>query len=87
MRKGRLGVLERIHKGDEFGYWQVIGIGAKTEKHMQMIRCRCICGKVREIRHDKLENGRSQSCGCKRGDLMMISIIANRVIRNGSNGR
>ena len=64
----------QAYVGRRFGCWTVIGEGetvfSKTLaggiRTMRRVRCRCICGKERDIAPCSLEAGRTKSCGCQR---------------------
>jgi hypothetical protein len=64
----------QAYVGRRFGCWTVIGEGetvfSKTSaggiRTMRRVRCRCICGKERDIAPCSLEAGRTKSCGCQR---------------------
>lgn len=51
-----------IQIGDKFGNWEVISDDSKPG----YVKCRCICGKVRDIPKNVLVRGKSTSCGCTR---------------------
>ena len=54
----------KVEIGDKFGYWTVIGKGDKKYTY----RCRCVCGKEKDVLRQSLINGKSTSCGCKKVD-------------------
>lgn len=64
----------QAYVGRRFGCWTVIGEGetvfSKTLaggiRTMRRVRCRCICGKERDIAPYVLEHGYSKSCGCQK---------------------
>ena len=51
-----------IQVGDKFGNWEVISQDSKPG----YVKCRCICGKIRDIPKNILARGKSTSCGCAR---------------------
>lgn len=55
--------------GKKFGYWTVIDypVSIFTGKKMRnFTKCKCVCGKERSIRPDRLINKITTSCGCKK---------------------
>lgn len=53
--------------GQKVGRWTTIGNAGKQGRQ-KLILCRCDCGVVRRVQKRSLEQGVSQSCGCKRRD-------------------
>lgn len=51
-----------IRVGDKFGNWEVISQDSKPG----YVKCRCICGKIRDVPKSVLARGKSASCGCAR---------------------
>ena len=49
--------------GSKFGLWTVIG-NPVTYKRKTIYRCRCACGKERDVYACHLRSGQSQACGC-----------------------
>lgn len=49
--------------GQKFNEWTVL---EKSTNKKRYFICRCKCGKIKEVRIDKLINGESKSCGCLR---------------------
>lgn len=51
--------------GDEYGYWTIIG---DSDKHgynnSTYVKCKCICGKIKDVDFSNLKRGNSKSCGC-----------------------
>lgn len=57
--------------GQQFGRLEVIaclGLRAVGKQAAMFWRCRCKCGKVREVRGGHLIGGKIVSCGCFRAD-------------------
>lgn len=51
--------------GKVFGWWTVLHRGPDfTRSRMAGWICRCSCGKISRVRHQKLIRGESKSCGC-----------------------
>jgi len=44
----------------KFGYWLVL---CNSEK-VGYWSCKCICGKIKDVRQDGLQSGTSTNCGC-----------------------
>ena len=61
-----------LQPGDRFGHWTVLGyIGLRkassnARNRLRMYRCRCDCGRERDVRGTDLTRGVSPSCGCRR---------------------
>ena len=61
-----------LQPGDRFGHWTVLGyIGLRkassnARNRLRMYRCRCDCGRERDVRGTDLTKGVSTSCGCRR---------------------
>ena len=56
--------------GEEFGYWTAIknmGLVQNGDHKSSIWLCRCLCGTEREIMLPTLRDGKTHSCGCKRG--------------------
>jgi hypothetical protein len=53
--------------GQRFGRWQVLEI-VGYKKGVYWL-CRCDCGNVKEVRSDRLRDGRSTSCGCFKNEV------------------
>lgn len=56
----------RFKVGDKVGYWTVLIPEVFDSKGLRKARCRCICGKERDVIIFDLATGGSLSCGCKR---------------------
>ena len=52
-----------IKPHDQFNRWTVLH-EVNTEEHWRVIRCRCECGFISNIRLQSLVEGKSKSCGC-----------------------
>ena len=50
-----------IARGDRFGCWVIVK-GDATGKRFVVA---CVCGTVRHVGHEALEDGSSQGCGCR----------------------
>lgn len=51
--------------GRRYGNLTVEGFAGRDKYGNAMWRCRCDCGKEKNIQHFSLINGRSKSCGCR----------------------
>jgi hypothetical protein len=58
--------------GRTYGRWTVEGF-APTRKYDRYWRCRCACGKVKEVCQSSLTRGLSRSCGCLIGETAAIT--------------
>lgn len=67
-----MGRHDFLKPGDRFGHWTVleyIGLrkaSANARNRLRMYRCRCDCGRIRDVRGSDLTRGVSQACGCRR---------------------
>lgn len=52
--------------GQIFGYLTVLGRGERNNRGALMWLCKCSCGAEKSVRPDKLREGRTKSCGCRR---------------------
>ena len=50
-----------IQLGDKFGRWEVISLDSKPG----YVKCKCVCGTIRDVPKNVLARGISTSCGCK----------------------
>jgi len=46
------------------GHWEILHYSHRNNSH-DYYKCRCVCGAVRNVRESALNNGKSNSCGCK----------------------
>lgn len=65
----------KIHKGDKYGRWTVLEVGVKNPESKaknppNMALCECECGTKRYKEYRDLYTGRSQSCGCWKGEQL-----------------
>ena len=51
-------------KGQTFGRLTVISFSHKDKRGKFFWNCKCICGKEKVIRGEKLRSGNTRSCGC-----------------------
>lgn len=61
----------KLSIGDIFGDWTVVEIFPGRYGQGTRPRCRCICGIERTVAKRSLQNGSSESCGCRRKRLTM----------------
>lgn len=50
--------------GQKFGRWTVLALAPRKKKYDILWKCRCECGKEKDIKQGHLRSGASQSCGC-----------------------
>src|SRR4051812_35511972 len=67
--------------GQTFDRWTVIG-RAECKGGRFYWRCRCSCGKVKDVYSTSLRAGKSRSCGCLIGEVASINQF-----RHGHNRR
>jgi hypothetical protein len=65
-------------QGEIFGRWTVIKQAAYRGNGMPWMKCRCICGTVRDVRLAEMRNGMSRSCGC----IRIEAISTHRMTRS-----
>lgn len=73
----------RVSNGSTFGRWTVIDAKHRRGGHT-VATCRCECGAERTVRHDKLLNGTSKSCGCLRAELRVTHGMTASAVRKES---
>lgn len=74
-----------LHKGDRFGYWTVVDPKAVTLKSgARMVLCRCVCGKEHLVNQYKLLHGKTQSCGCQKGQIFTTTIAKKKAALDGN---
>jgi hypothetical protein len=60
-----------VPAGTEFEFWTVLGEGKPLMKKstgryvVRTLNCRCVCGKITDVRLESLRSKRSFSCGCE----------------------
>lgn len=55
--------------GMRFGRWTVIERVGSDSTYASIVRCRCDCGNVKDVRSQYLAMGQSSSCGCLRNEV------------------
>jgi len=60
--------------GKAFGFWTVIERAADDKSRNRRWRCRCVCGKVKTVGGISLKASQTQSCGCKRRELLIAKV-------------
>ena len=50
--------------GQKFGKLTVLRAGSRASNGAIKWVCKCDCGRIKEIRGDRLKNGETKSCGC-----------------------
>lgn len=63
--------LEPIPLGQQFGNWTTIeelepekSMYNGKLKYIRRVKCKCICGTIRNVNWSRLKNGKTNSCGC-----------------------
>jgi hypothetical protein len=51
------------------GFLKVLKLAGKDKWGYKLYKCKCICGKVINVRSSSLLHQRTRSCGCKIGEL------------------
>lgn len=77
MCQGKDGKMKKIklNRGDSFEGWTVIG-GANSSNKDTKYKCRCKCGKVKDVYAKYLINGTSKSCSSCAGKRVATSVIS-----------
>lgn len=57
-------------KGQRFGKLIVIRLSHMDKEGQSVWRCKCECGKFTNVRSNSLRRGNTQSCGCKRYEII-----------------
>jgi hypothetical protein len=50
--------------------WKILGKGETKKEGFHTYRCKCICGKIKDISIYHIKSGRSKSCGCWQAKLL-----------------
>ena len=70
--------------GKKFGRWTVIERNGREKRGDCLWKCRCDCGKIKNVRGGSLTTGNSKSCGCLAKELKIQRIkekpIAKKII-------
>lgn len=61
--------------GRTFFCWLVVSRGKNDAQGKPQWVCRCECGSEKEVRAAPLRSGASKSCGCKRAELWLPSVV------------
>lgn len=77
--------LEAYAPGDHIGSWEVVG-PASIYGRLQKQLLRCHCGTERILALSVLRAGRSQSCGCRRAQLMQTQMTRHGDARRTEQG-
>lgn len=67
--------MEIIKKWDKYWYLEVIKEWIPkilSWKKFRTVTCECTCGEIKDIRLDKLRQGRVKSCWCKQNQNTII---------------
>ena len=64
--------------GQTFGRLRVLSFAKFVGKNAQW-RCRCECGRLKNIRGDNIKSGSVISCGCFRGQSITIDISGTKI--------
>jgi len=60
---------QKIKPGDVFERLTIIKDTGKRQGNCIKWLCKCLCGKLKEVRTTDLKSGKTQSCGCLRADV------------------
>ena len=52
--------------GSEIGHWRVMSRAPNRYRGQPYWLCQCVCGKQREVNGQRLTDGNTKSCGCRR---------------------
>ena len=57
--------------GEKYGFVEIIDTGYRFQsgKNRGTVTFKCICGNVKTVLSHNVLNGRTNSCGCKEGEL------------------
>ncbi len=69
--------------GDVFGRWTVVTAAIKNNDRWSS-ECKCECGNIGVVRHEKLLSGKSKSCGCWRDENLTTHGATKRSVRKDS---
>jgi hypothetical protein len=64
--------MRSVHSIDPVGqrFGRLVGLEQfRRPTGTLMVRCKCDCGRVLEVKRDSLLRGGTQSCGCLRRDI------------------
>lgn len=70
--------------GNEYSFLTVITRSENYSTNKKWV-CRCTCGVICETTKQRLENGRSKSCGCMKGALCSAGNTKHGAARDGKN--
>lgn len=73
-----------VEAGQVYGEWCVIDPSVKHIGYLRHALCRCSCGTEKPIRPEKLVNGSSMSCGCKRNENLITHGMTSKYKRKSS---
>ena len=72
----RRSIYPPIRVGDRSARWEVIGVAESRRRPsgnlIRYWRCRCTCGKEKEIADYHLNSGATKSCGCLSGEVTAL---------------
>ena len=57
----------------QVGYLKVLSLHGKDKWRYNVWKCICVCGKTLYLRSSSLIHSRTQSCGCKIGEIQKIN--------------
>lgn len=69
--------------GQKFGFWKIAGVAKKQRGKSAFIKCKCVCGTVRDVETARLIGGESKSCGCKATELRVPQITTHGQAKGG----
>lgn len=59
--------MEKIELGKTYNSLTALVFDDPDQHGRIHVVCRCVCGKLRRVRQDRLLSGETRSCGCVRG--------------------
>lgn len=68
--------------GRKYNFLEVI---SRHETDVRKWMCKCDCGKITATSRQRLENGRSKSCGCMKSELLAKAFTIHGAAGNGEN--
>jgi len=70
--------------GQKFGRLTVIEDSGKRRHRGTIWRCKCSCGNIHNVRHDRLKSGNTKSCGCLRKEKTSLKKFIHGDAKNRS---
>lgn len=67
-----------INIGEKYNLLTVIKATRKDSQYKKYYLCQCDCGKLKEIRGDKIKSGHTKSCGCLNTEKRINNILGQK---------